>query len=505
VPQETIGEIVHWLLRDKLSIRDIRAKAYALALSAKNANAGLSRLSRLRRELRNLGALPTIVEAMKFPDFTGEANKIQRDNQKKAEANHIDYPDHFMLESVKERLDSYNISTVPDIQALTDVIIMLCIRPTELITLHITNTGVTGYAKNREYDLIPKYLRKMGAVYSVVTHKAKNIAHAYTIAGEYLSSPDAIAKDIGVPELDPCSKCNQELFLYEIKKPFTILTCGHIFHRNCLEHYAKDLSQCPKCAIEIEPIVNTPSTTDLMQISPQLVSGQSQDTIISEAMVFRVSNPDLSSLPLYPEYMKQAQKRSGEDTTKNKLFSKKPKQNKEKGDKKDSNTIRKLIVELSSNNTEQTTSDTNNSYPVTATETDPQPIDFLNLYTKITSVESEIQKPNQNIIIQYYNFGLGIAKRFKFYYEKSYNVNDANSEVKKEIKKQLPDGTSETTIQKRKERAQKIFHLFSKIETDKIGRAKSFSALMIAKLLTVDQINHVIFQIPDKIPIESFV
>ncbi|CAG8856793.1 39923_t:CDS:1, partial [Gigaspora margarita] len=62
-------------------------------------------------------------------------------------------------------------------------------------------------------------------------------------------------------------------------------------------------------------------------------------------------------------------------------------------------------------------------------------------------------------------------------------------EVNDEIKKQLPDGTSKTTIRKRKERAQKIFHLFSKIGTDKIGRIKSFSALMIAKL-TVDQINH---------------
>ncbi|CAG8676215.1 9119_t:CDS:2, partial [Paraglomus occultum] len=39
VPRETIGEMAHRFLRDKLSIRDIRAEAYALALSAKNANA----------------------------------------------------------------------------------------------------------------------------------------------------------------------------------------------------------------------------------------------------------------------------------------------------------------------------------------------------------------------------------------------------------------------------------------------------------------------------------
>ncbi|CAG8627640.1 8953_t:CDS:2 [Paraglomus occultum] len=135
VPQETIGKMAHRLLRDKLSIRDVRAEAYALALSAKNANAGSSRLFRFRRELKNLGASSQIIEATKFPDITEQANKIQENNRKRAEANRIDYPDEFTLESVKKRLDSYDTSTVPDVQALADVMVMLCIRPAELTTL----------------------------------------------------------------------------------------------------------------------------------------------------------------------------------------------------------------------------------------------------------------------------------------------------------------------------------------------------------------------------------
>ncbi|CAG8853930.1 826_t:CDS:1, partial [Gigaspora margarita] len=63
-----------------------------------------------------------------------------------------------------------------------------------------------------------------------------------------------IAKGVEVPELDPCSRYKEELFLYELKKPFTALICGHIYHHSCLEDYVKDLLQCPKCAIEIEPI-----------------------------------------------------------------------------------------------------------------------------------------------------------------------------------------------------------------------------------------------------------
>ncbi|CAJ0749341.1 20941_t:CDS:2 [Entrophospora sp. SA101] len=89
IKKESIGDMAQRFLRDKLSIRDVRAEAHALALSAKNANAGSSRLSRLRRELRNLNASLEIIEATKFPDITEDANKIQMDNRKKAETKPI--------------------------------------------------------------------------------------------------------------------------------------------------------------------------------------------------------------------------------------------------------------------------------------------------------------------------------------------------------------------------------------------------------------------------------
>ncbi|RIB26580.1 hypothetical protein C2G38_2162973 [Gigaspora rosea] len=182
--EETIGDMTQQILRDKLSIRDVRAEAYALALLAKNANAGLSRLTRLRRELRNLNASLEIIEVTKFPDITEDANKIQSVNRKKLKLN-----------------------------ALVDVMVMLCIRPAELKTLRITDAGVMGYAKNQGQPDIPRKFRSMeknqerakelltwiqraissgrmgdpGEVYGAVAHEAKNIAHAYTIAEECLS------------------------------------------------------------------------------------------------------------------------------------------------------------------------------------------------------------------------------------------------------------------------------------------------------------------------------
>ncbi|CAJ0769387.1 2545_t:CDS:2, partial [Entrophospora sp. SA101] len=50
------------------------------------------------------------------------------------------------------------------------------------------------------------------------------------------SYPESIASSIEIPELEPCSICNEELFLHQLKKSFTVLTCGHIFHRLCLEN-----------------------------------------------------------------------------------------------------------------------------------------------------------------------------------------------------------------------------------------------------------------------------
>ncbi|CAG8827848.1 18750_t:CDS:2, partial [Gigaspora margarita] len=146
--EETIGNMAQRILQDKLGIRDIRAEAYALALSAKNANAGSSRLSHLRRELKSLAATLEIIEATKFSNITKKANEIQQN------------------------------------QPLADVIIMLCIRPTELTSLHITDAGVTGKPGckwfNRflkDYDLISRHLRKLGAVYGAIVHEAQNLAH----------------------------------------------------------------------------------------------------------------------------------------------------------------------------------------------------------------------------------------------------------------------------------------------------------------------------------------
>ena len=126
-------------MQDNLGVRDVKAIANAIAETASNPVASTSSLSRLRSELKKLNAPKTIIDATFNPDMTCLSNKIQKERRDQRESEGIDYLDHFSLESVKERLDLYDISNIPDKQALADVMIMLCIRPAKIKNLHISN------------------------------------------------------------------------------------------------------------------------------------------------------------------------------------------------------------------------------------------------------------------------------------------------------------------------------------------------------------------------------
>ncbi|PKB96457.1 hypothetical protein RhiirA5_434798 [Rhizophagus irregularis] len=91
---------------------------------------------------------PNVLQEVK-PVEGGTEKGLLRENKG------IDYPDYFALESVKERLDMYDVSKVPGLQTLADIMIILCIRPAKIKTLRISNGGVTGYAKNWGQQDIP--------------------------------------------------------------------------------------------------------------------------------------------------------------------------------------------------------------------------------------------------------------------------------------------------------------------------------------------------------------
>ncbi|CAG8743302.1 15557_t:CDS:2, partial [Dentiscutata erythropus] len=166
------------------------------------------------------------------------SNKVQKERSEQHENEVIDFSDHFSLESVKERLNLYDVSNIPNKQALADVMIMLCIRPAEIKNLRqqdiprvfrslekneeqakqlltwiqeaisseqlkdpgkLRSTYLSAFLKKDEFipetesrkPLLLSSLCKLGAVFAVVSNGAKNLSEAMTIASQALRhSPD---------------------------------------------------------------------------------------------------------------------------------------------------------------------------------------------------------------------------------------------------------------------------------------------------------------------------
>ncbi|PKK57400.1 hypothetical protein RhiirC2_798100, partial [Rhizophagus irregularis] len=166
---ETLKRIAQRITQDNLSEKDVESIVKALTESASNDSA------------------EKIISATLILEITRSANKIQKERSEQRENEGIDFSDHFSLESVKERLDSYDIFNTLNIQALANI-------QKAISSGQLRDPGVPGvkwfntFLKKDRFlpetgkPLLPRYLRKLGAVFAVVSHGAKNLSEAMTIA-----------------------------------------------------------------------------------------------------------------------------------------------------------------------------------------------------------------------------------------------------------------------------------------------------------------------------------
>ncbi|CAJ0833383.1 14293_t:CDS:1 [Entrophospora sp. SA101] len=307
------------------------------------------------------------------------------------------------------------------------------------------------------------------------------------------SYPESIASSIEIPELEPCSICNEELFLHQLKKSFTVLTCGHIFHRLCLENNRENTTICPNknCVAEIEIIERSPLARMSSQRSMSIDGSQDKSfdpTIFNNAFLDNdptcldtiteeISNhvrniesdiPETSTASTLPS------KRVGDPTSVDKPSNKKPKA----VNREDSLKLKKLIEELANSPSQELSISASDSVSTIDT------LNFLHLYREITKAETRNEKTKQEVIQCYYNFGELLSQRFYFHYSQVKNDQMAQVEVNKEAREQLPSNISGDAFKKRTERARKVYFLFSQehIGKEKIGLVKSFTALTISKL-----------------------
>ncbi|CAG8629074.1 16714_t:CDS:2 [Cetraspora pellucida] len=173
--EKTIKQTAQCIMKDKLSEKDALKRIMTLQCSEKIISTTLN----------------------------SEEHSEQRENEG------IDFLDHFSLESVKERLNKYDISNISDKQALADIMIMLCIRLAEIKNLslekneeqakqlltwiqdnicseQLKDPGKLGSIYLSTFLKKDKFIPENGTVFTSVAHRSKNASKANTYASETL-------------------------------------------------------------------------------------------------------------------------------------------------------------------------------------------------------------------------------------------------------------------------------------------------------------------------------
>jgi len=153
----------------------------------------------------------------------------------------------------------------------------------------------------------------------------------------------------------------------------------------------------------------------------------------------------------------------------------------------DSNILKRLIRELSSDTTriseikEKRSLHEESAREVKGTRT------FFDLYFKISNAEERNENARHEVIMAYYNFGEELENRLVHYRETNAEQ-VAQKKLNDEVKDQLPKGVTKNALRKKKERAMKVYDLFFRLSDDSfqrmtyIQRIKSFSATSISNL-----------------------
>ncbi|RIA80043.1 hypothetical protein C1645_745516 [Glomus cerebriforme] len=262
---------------------------------------------------------------------------------------------------------------------------------------------------------------------------------------------DDLVKDMKILELGLCSECNNEILSLNLR-PFTTLSCGHTYHKLCIEnkilHNAASVCSFPGCGKTIETEVDTRRDYDSSQSSGTSTitnRGSNEEEIVIRA----INQPTLSS-----------RKRKNNSTSVNNPS----KRVKKLVKNEDSRILKRLVREMST--VVSRTSDLKEREALErASKLGSGKNVFFDLYFQICNAENLEEDARFEVIINYLFFGEGLEKRLVQY--NHLEEHEARKKINNEVKDQLPKEVSKAAVRKKIERARKIYDLFFRITDDK--------------------------------------
>ena len=117
----------------------------------------------------------------------------------------------------------------------------------------------------------------------------------------------------------------------------------------------------------------------------------------------------------------------------------------------DSNTLKRLIRELSSDITRISVIKEKKGLQRESMQEDRSTQIFFDLYFKITNAEERNEKARHELIIAYYHYGEELEKRL-VHYREGYEEHEALKKLYNEVKDQLPKEVTKSAIRKKSNR-----------------------------------------------------
>ncbi|RGB22797.1 hypothetical protein C1646_38097 [Rhizophagus diaphanus] len=238
-----------------------------------------------------------------------------------------------------------------------------------------------------------------------------------------------------IPDNRPCGDCDMSIFSEDLSRSLIMNVCGDIIHRTCANKVDNRGALPCSCGVvdDSDPLLPLPLAPSVEEVVNNLNESRKWSSV--------------------------------EDTSSRK------KARTRKRSKGVSPMLKKLIEKLKT--LPSSVEDNSESQP-------EAPGSLTDLHEAIIQAKGRTVTNNHEIIRAYYSFGKELENRLTFH-KIANSERRAQRKLNDEVEKQLPNNLSQNAIEKKVERARKIYDLFSGIGIDKIQRV-SYSALRISKL-----------------------
>ncbi|CAG8690731.1 11006_t:CDS:1 [Funneliformis mosseae] len=251
-----------------------------------------------------------------------------------------------------------------------------------------------------------------------------------------------------IQDCEMCQECDKPILTENPPRSLVLNVCGDIIHQTC---------------------AGKPDKRGVLECSCGIADDKDLSLSSEEMDIDEKNNEDGEVESTLPEKTDSASNSKSKKQANENMDSSASKKFKKRDLDENSNILKRLIRELSSDTTQISVIKEKKGLQRESMQEDRSTQIFFDLYFKITNAEERNEKARHELIIAYYHYGEELEKRL-VHYREGYKEHEALKKLYDEVKDQLPKEVTKNAIRKKSNRARKVYDLFFCITNDKIQR-----------------------------------